>query len=117
MREMDYQQFTKLWNKYFPGAGIPIVFYYTDDTGSAELVKSSVGHRCIFADLAKVRAGQSLSFDAESIGCFDGKRYAGFSDAVMPDFEYFLSCGIPGKLEGERYKKVTVRRSASFREW
>ncbi len=23
----------------------------------------------------------------------------------MPDFEYFLSCGIPGKLEGERYKK------------
>jgi hypothetical protein len=23
----------------------------------------------------------------------------------MPGFEYFLSCGIPGKLEGERYKK------------
>jgi hypothetical protein len=23
----------------------------------------------------------------------------------MPDFEYFLSYGIPGKLEGERYKK------------
>jgi len=23
----------------------------------------------------------------------------------MPHFEYFLSCGIPGKLEGERYKK------------
>jgi hypothetical protein len=24
----------------------------------------------------------------------------------MPDFEYFLSCGIPGKLDGERYKKT-----------
>jgi len=24
----------------------------------------------------------------------------------MPNFEYFLSCGIPGKLEGERYKKT-----------
>jgi hypothetical protein len=24
----------------------------------------------------------------------------------MPGFEYFLSCGIPGKLEGERYKKT-----------
>jgi len=23
----------------------------------------------------------------------------------MPDFEYFLSCGLPGKMEGERYKK------------
>ena len=26
--------------------------------------------------------------------------------AAMPNFEYFLSCGIPGKLEGERYKKT-----------
>jgi hypothetical protein len=24
----------------------------------------------------------------------------------MPSFEYFLSCGIPGELEGERYKKT-----------
>lgn len=23
----------------------------------------------------------------------------------MPDFDYFLSCGIPSKLQGERYKK------------
>jgi hypothetical protein len=23
----------------------------------------------------------------------------------MPNFEYFLSCGIPGEVEGERYKK------------
>ncbi len=23
----------------------------------------------------------------------------------MPNFEYFLSCGIPRKLEGERYEK------------
>jgi len=37
--------------------------------------------------------------------CFGGKRYLGFSDKIMPDFEYFLSCGIPSKLEGERYKK------------
>jgi hypothetical protein len=24
---------------------------------------------------------------------------------MMPRFEYFLSCGIPGRIEGERYKK------------
>ncbi len=24
---------------------------------------------------------------------------------MRPNFEYFLSCGIPGELEGERYKK------------
>jgi uncharacterized protein (DUF169 family) len=100
------QRFIRLWNEYFPGAELPISFYYTNEAGSAERVKPSAGHRCIFADLSRARAGSSLCFDAESIGCFGGKRYAGFSDAAMPNFEYFLSCGIPGKLEGERYKKT-----------
>jgi hypothetical protein len=63
------------------------------------------GHRCVIADLSKVRRGNPLCFDADSIGCGGGKRYLGFAEEVMPNFEYFLSCGIPGKLEGERYKK------------
>jgi hypothetical protein len=33
-------------------------------------------------------------------------RYMGFTEDIGPDFEYFLSCGIPGKMEGERYKKT-----------
>jgi hypothetical protein len=98
-------EFIRLWNEYFPGAELPISFYHTNEPTSVERVKPSAGHRCIFADLSRVRAGQSLCFDAESMGCFGGKRYTGFSDAAMPNFEYFLSCGIPGKLEGERYKK------------
>lgn len=100
------QQFLQLWEKYFAGAELPITFCYTNETGSAERVRPAAGHRCIFADLARVRAGQSLCFDVESIGCFGGKRYAGFDHATMPNFEYFLSCGIPGRLEGERYKKT-----------
>jgi uncharacterized protein (DUF169 family) len=94
-----------LWRKYFDGAALPIVFYYTDEGGSAHMVKSPTGHRCLLADLAKVRTGKSLRFNIDSIGCGGGKRYLGFSHETMPDFEYFLSCGIPGKLEGERYKK------------
>ena len=100
------EEFVSLWTKYFDSAELPIVFYYTDDSGSVDLVPPPSGHRCIFADLSKVRAGESLCFDAESLGCFGGKRYAGFSTAVMPNFKYFLSCGIPGTLEGERYKKT-----------
>ena len=96
----------RLWGKYFDPAELPIVFYYTDGAESAERVKSAGGHRCIFADLVKVRAGHSLCFDAQSIGCFGGRRYTGFSEELTPNFEYFLSCGIPGKLEGERYKKT-----------
>ncbi len=99
------EEFAKLWDKYFPGADLPITFYYTDQAPAADRVPPPAGHRCIFADLMKARTGQSLCFEVRSIGCFGGKRYTGFSDALTPNFEYFLSCGIPGKLEGERYKK------------
>jgi hypothetical protein len=40
-----------------------------------------------------------------TIGCVGGKRYLGFESKLAPNFEFFLSYGIPGKLEGERYKK------------
>ncbi len=100
------ERFISYWEKYFSGAELPIAFYYTDEARGAEAVKPSSGHRCIFADLGKVREGESLYFEAGSIGCFGGKRYLGFSTEVMENFEYFLSCGIPGRLEGERYKKT-----------
>ena len=32
----------------------------------------------------------------------------------MSDFEYFLSYGVAGKVEGERYKKSPVLRSATL---
>jgi hypothetical protein len=100
------EEFMGLWDRYFPGADLPITFYYTDRVPAADLVPPPAGHRCIFADLVKARSGQSLCFEAQSIGCFGGQRYLGFSDKLMAGFEYFLSCGIPGKLEGERYKKA-----------
>ena len=99
------EKFSKLWPKYFNGASLPITFYYTDEAGRAEPMKPTSGHRCIIGDLIKVREGTSVSYDAESIGCLGGKRYLGYSKTIAPNFEYFLSCGIPGRLEGERYKK------------
>lgn len=52
-----------------------------------------------------MRKGTSLSFNADSIGCGGGKRFLGFTQELRPNFEFFLSCGIPGEMEGERYKK------------
>jgi uncharacterized protein (DUF169 family) len=98
-------EFIGLWGKYFNGAELPITFYYTDQEGRTELAEPPSEHRCLICDLARVRKGQPLSFTADTIGCPGGKRYLGFSRDLMPNFEYFLSCGIPGKLEGERYKK------------
>jgi len=85
------ERFIRLWEKYFDGAELPIVFYYADDAGNMEVVEPPSGHRCIFADLMKVTTGKSACFDVDSFGCFGGKRYLGFSQDVMPDFEYFLS--------------------------
>lgn len=95
----------KLWKKYFNNAELPITFYYTDEEGQAEIAKPGSIPRCIIGALSNVRKGKSYSFDAGSIGCFGGKRYLGFAEKIRPNFEYFLSCGIPGELEGERYKK------------
>lgn len=114
------ERFIELWKRYYDGAEIPIACYYANETGPVQLVKPASGHRCVFADLIKVMTGKSLCFKAESIGCFGGKRYWGFACEVMPNFEYFLSCGIPGKLEGERYKKTPelvkelIKKAARF---
>ena len=99
------KDFLVRWKKYFGGAELPITCGYTDSEAAADGVKPPTGHRCFLADLAKVRQGKNLRFELATVGCFGGKRYLGFTKDVMPNFEYFLSCGIPGALEGERYKK------------
>ena len=99
------EKFIQLWRKYFNDAELPVTFYYTDEEGHAELAKRGSVPRCLIGAISKVREGNSYCFDAESIGCFGGRRYLGFATKIMDDFEYFLSCGIPGKLRGERYKK------------
>jgi len=99
------QQFAERWTKYFPGAALPIAFYYAEDPGQAPVHRVTEGQHCFVNDLAAIRQGKSLSFATTSVACFGGKSYLGFSQALMPNFEFFLSCGIPGKLEGERYKK------------
>lgn len=99
------EKFSILWKKYFNDAELPVTFYYTDEEGHAELVKPDSVPRCVIGALLNVRRGSSFCFNADSIGCFGGKRYLGFAERIMPNFEYFLSCGIPGKLQGERYKK------------
>ncbi len=100
------EKFLKLWRKYFNNAELPITFYYTDEAGHAPAVKAGSGTRCIIGAMVKIQKGEPMAFDVDSVGCPGGKRYLGFAENLMPDFEYFLSCGIPGKLEGERYKKT-----------
>jgi uncharacterized protein (DUF169 family) len=50
--------------------------------------------------------GEAVYFDKEHFGCPGGGYYMGFFESPRPKLEYFLSCGIPGEMEGERYVKT-----------
>lgn len=100
------EKFINLWQRYFPGAELPITFYYTDREYDAEMVPPAHKQSCFICELAQVRRGKSLLFDCEALGCGGAQRYLGFVQELRPNFEYFLSCGIEGELEGERYKKT-----------
>ncbi len=97
--------FIARWNKYFPGADLPICYFYTDQIREEDSQETVNLDRCLIGNLQRVQAGYSFVYDAHSPGCSGGKHYSGFSKKLRPNFEYFLSCGIPGELEGERYKK------------
>ncbi|MGB9630020.1 MAG: DUF169 domain-containing protein, partial [Thermodesulfobacteriota bacterium] len=47
-------------------------------------------------------------------GCPGGGYYLGFLEKPRPNIEYFLSCGIPGEMEGERYIKTPERAREYF---
>jgi uncharacterized protein (DUF169 family) len=99
-------RFMTLWKQFFNESPLPVTFSYTDNPVKAEAVALGKAPHCIMGSLVLAQKGQSLAFSAETVGCPGGKRYLGFAEGLMPNFEYFLSCGIPGKMEGERYKKT-----------
>lgn len=99
------EKFIGLWEKYFNHAELPIAFYYTSEKGHAELAKPSSLFRCVMGAMAKVREGNLLCLNNNAVGCFGGKKYLGFTQKTVPGFNQFLSCGVPGVFEGERYKK------------
>ena len=105
---MDNQflkHFIDIWIKYFTNAELPIAYFYTDHVSENDSSSSLVVERCLIGNLKRVRQGHPFVYDLHTPGCSGGKRYSGFSHSLRPNFEYFLSCGIPGELEGERYKR------------
>ncbi|HTU00949.1 MAG TPA: DUF169 domain-containing protein [Candidatus Sulfotelmatobacter sp.] len=99
-------RFLKLWRERFDKSDLPIAFYYTDREDVELAPPVSGGHRCIIGMLAQIRDGKPFRFDSDTAGCPGAKRYLGFTQELRPGFEHFLSSGIPGQLEGERYKKT-----------
>ena len=99
-------RFITRWQKYCPGAELPITFEVGEGSTTAERAKTPDGWRCIICDLARVRKGTSLVFDHTSVTCGGGRFYLGYDTQRSEHFRYFLSSGKPGVVEGERYKKT-----------
>ncbi len=106
MEKQFAQHFTSQWKRYFPTAELPITYFYTDAPSEADKNGSQSVDRCLMGNMARVRQGFPFVYDVNTPGCSGGKRYTGFSQSLRPKFEYFLSCGIPGEMEGERYKRT-----------
>ncbi len=108
--------FMSKWRKYFGSSELPLALFFTDRAPSEGLTGAK-GGQCIIELLPLAMRGETLCFSADSDICGGARRYLGFAaESGMPNFEYFLSYGIPGKVRGERYKKTPelVRESGKF---
>ena len=107
---MTPQEMTSKFRDAFGLTGSPIAVIYRDEPAPDAWVPppaSPQKHVCALACLRAIAdQGRWACIDAEHSGCFGASRYLGFSDQLREGFEFFLSTGIPGKLEGERYKKT-----------
>ena len=84
----------------------PLGIYYTNEEPEGVTPKEGLSG-CMIGLLQNARKkGETVYFDKEHFGCPGGAYYMGFREMPMPNIEYFLSCGIPGQMEGERYVKT-----------
>jgi uncharacterized protein (DUF169 family) len=99
----------ELWKQFQDALGLkesPLGIYYAKEKPEGVTAKEGV-HMCMIGLLQNARKkGQTVFFDKDHFGCPGGAYYMGFFESPRPKIEYFLSCGIPGEMEGERYIKT-----------
>jgi uncharacterized protein (DUF169 family) len=99
----------ELWKQFRDVLGLkesPLGIYYAKDKPEGTTAKEGV-HMCMIGLLQNARKkGETVFFDKDHFGCPGGAYYMGFFESPRPKIEYFLSCGIPGEMEGERYIKT-----------
>ncbi len=97
------------WKQFKETLGLresPLGIYYTNDKPEGMTAKEGISG-CMIGLLQNARKKRkTVYFDRNHFGCPGGGYYMGFLEKARPNIEYFLSCGIPGELEGERYIKT-----------
>ena len=107
----------ELWKQFRDVLGLkesPLGIYYTNDKPEGVTAKPGI-QMCMIGLLQNARKkGDIVYFDKTHFGCPGGAYYMGFFESPRPNIEYFLSCGIPGEMEGERYIKTPERAREYF---
>jgi len=105
------------WRQFQETLGLlesPLGIYYTNDQPEGITPKEGIS-ACMIGLLQNARKkGTAVYFDKGHFGCPGGAYYMGFFASPRPKIEYFLSCGIPGEMEGERYIKTPERAKEYF---
>jgi uncharacterized protein (DUF169 family) len=105
------------WNSFQEVLGLtesPLGVYYINDKPEGITPKEGI-QGCMIGLLQNARKkGKTVYFDKTHFGCPGGAYYMGFFESPQPNIEYFLSCGIPGEMEGERYIKTPERAREYF---
>lgn len=100
----------KKYEQFYEWLGLkehPLGVFYTDKQPETGTTPKEGTRVCMIGMLKRARhQEETVYFDENHIGCFGGAYYLGFRAQAMPKIEYFLSCGIPGEMEGERYIKT-----------
>jgi uncharacterized protein (DUF169 family) len=111
----------ELWKKFKETLGLkesPLGVYYTNEKPEGVTPKEGLSG-CMIGLLQNARKKEeTVFFDKDHFGCPGGAYWTGLRESIRPDMEYFLSCGIPGEMEGERYirtpelarKFIAIRR-------
>jgi uncharacterized protein (DUF169 family) len=97
------------WKQFQETLGLkesPLGIYYTNNKPEGVTPKEGI-QGCMISLLQNGRKkGKTVYFDKSHFGCPGGAYYMGFLETPRLNIEYFLSCGIPGQVEGERYIKT-----------
>jgi hypothetical protein len=84
----------------------PLLFSWTDDLPDGAVLPAGGSRACLFALLSGTRRdGTPVALSRSRYGCGGAGYYLGFLKAPRDGIEHFLSGGIPGRMDGERYKK------------
>ncbi len=98
--------------------GEPVAVVWQDAVGEGVVTPKKGAISGCIVPLVRQAAfeGKVTAVGRDCFGCRGAGYHLGFLEELGPHFRYFLSCGLPGEVEGEGYKKTPELVDALMRD-